>query len=89
MADEDRPQVSVRRIDHTISVQLPDGTTGRLGYRLAELLEMFGGYEGVMTHPKTEKKVVVSLEDWRDSDPETTLLEVGFLEWGGRPKPTP
>ena len=74
-------QVAVRQIDQAISVRLPDGTTGRIGYRLSELIEMFGGYEGVMTHPKTERDVVVSLEEWRNSDPETTYLEVGFLEW--------
>ncbi|MGH9042744.1 MAG: hypothetical protein ACRDZ3_21225 [Acidimicrobiia bacterium] len=71
----------MRQIDRTASVQLPDGTTGRIGYRLSELVGMFDGYEGVMIHPKTEREVLISLEQWRGSDPDTTYLEVGFLEW--------
>jgi hypothetical protein len=81
VAEAERRQVSVRRINQAASIQLPDGTSGRLGYRLSELLEQFGGYEGVMTHPRTGRDVVISLEEWRGDDPETTYLEVGFLEW--------
>jgi hypothetical protein len=84
MGNGERQQVLVREIDHTLTVRLPDGTTGRIGYRLSELLEMFGGYQGVMTHPKSGEDVVISLDEWRNSDPETTYLEVGFLEWGAR-----
>lgn len=87
MQEPERAQVSIRQLDHAVSVQLPDGTTGRIGYRLSELLEMFGGYEGVMTHPKTERDVVISLEGWRGFDPETTFLEVGFLEWDESARP--
>lgn len=76
-----RPQVTVRQLDHAVSIELPDGSTGRLGYRLSELVDMFGGYEGTMTHPKGGQDVFISLEPWRNSEPETTFLEVGFLEW--------
>ena len=81
MENDKQQQVAVREIDQSFRVQLPDGTTGRIGYRLSELVEMFGGYHGVMTHPKTGRGVAISLDEWRDSDPETTFLEVGFLEW--------
>ena len=51
----------------------------RRGHRLADLVAKFGGYRGEMINPFNDERVAVSLEEWRDRDPESTYLMISFV----------
>jgi len=58
--------------------QAPDGTKVQRGKTLREYREKFGGDEGQVEHPITGAMVPVSLERWKSSDPDNTIIVVSF-----------
>lgn len=46
------------------------------GRSLASIIEELGGYEGEIALAGTEERVPISLERWRDADPEQTWLTI-------------
>ncbi len=59
-----------------------DGSRYRVGMPLAKLVEQLGGYSGYLYDPSTGNKVAVSLESWKNRDPNQVWIHVGFLEAG-------
>jgi hypothetical protein len=47
------------------------------GSPLSSLIKRFGGYEGRVTDLFGQERTV-SLEPWRNADPEKTRLQIGF-----------
>ena len=49
------------------------------GQVLSALLEELGGYEGEVVQPTTGQRFTISLEPWRENDPNTTWIELSFV----------
>jgi hypothetical protein len=68
------------RGDAATVFRAPDGTPVQRGKTLREYREQFGGDEGLIEHPITGEMVTVSLERWKASDPDNTIIVVRFTQ---------
>jgi hypothetical protein len=60
-------------------ITMPDGARVSAGVRLSEARAALGGDEGFWEHPATGERVHVSLEPWKDRDPESTIIQISFV----------
>ena len=74
-----RPRVVVNEIAPDSREIVVDGRKLLRGKTLASFVKRFGGYEGKVPHPTTGERFTVSLERWRNRQPETTWLELSFV----------
>src|SRR5262245_21264401 len=58
---------------------MPDGTSAVVGVPLREIRKKLGGDEGYWTNPADGAPMKVSLAQWKDRDPDTTLLFVRIV----------
>lgn len=49
------------------------------GRTLGSFLQEFGGYEGTVQEPLTQRQFDITLERWRGRDPEATWLAIAFI----------
>lgn len=55
-----------------------NGKPQKVNRSITELRKAFGGEIGVLTDPATGKQFNVSLEPWKDKDPDKTFIYIEF-----------
>ena len=73
------PRVVVEEIAPESREIIVDGRKLLRGRTLASFIRRFGGYEGKVPHPTTGERFTVSLEQWRNRQPDSTWLELTFV----------
>lgn len=63
--------------DRTV-IAVEGGREVRRGNSLATLVREIGGYRGEFVQPSTGERFPISLERWRDRDPDNTWLVTYF-----------
>lgn len=74
-----KPRVVVEEIAPESREIVVEGRKLLRGKTLASFINQFGGYEGNVRHPTTFERFTVSLERWRDRQPDSTWLELTFV----------
>jgi hypothetical protein len=71
-------KVVVRQVDPELVDRVNiEGTELPAAQSLNRWIERLGGYDGELTDP-SGRRHTVSLQQWREADPETTWLQVTF-----------
>ena len=80
-------KLQLRQVDNRRPRMWPNGKVTYTATTLADLRALVGGDVGTLRHPITRETLEVSLEQWSDSDPNTTYIEVSYISLS-RPDPT-